>query len=376
MRRIAGDESLHDAHETFDGAQDSDQLLLEPPPQLKPCNMSVSNSESESEDDSWIDDGDSILELTLETMLKKLYEKQSECKNIPSGVKGYDNATGGFQEPDLVIIAARPRIGKSALIGSFMTKAAEHGKKALLFSLEMEKRQIMERMIINKGRFDSSYLRRGGFMLNHRQKDEVKRGIGVGASAMKKIASNMAICDRSNLNISDLRRLAHEHKRKHGLDIIFVDYIQLVHGTKASKGRDRHIEVGEVSRGLKDLAKELSVPIVAGAQLSRGPAPTGRTKHKRPTLNDLRESGSLEQDADIVVALDREVDEMGVVGPEGEAALTILKYRHGAGKSLQIYYTGKYFEFRSVEEPPQDQPHPHQQINHPIRKPPKIRHPL
>ncbi|MEX2421167.1 MAG: replicative DNA helicase, partial [Actinomycetota bacterium] len=221
-------------------------------------------------------------------MIEKLAEQNSEVTGLATGFDDLDRLTAGLQPQNLIILAARPAMGKSSLVlGISHFVSTRLGKPSILFSLEMSKHEIVNRLLSSEARIDSSRLRTG------RLEDSDWRKLGDALGALSE--APLYIDDTPSITLMEIRAKSRRLKQKQGLDLIIVDYLQLMqsHGRPES----RQQEVAEISRGLKMLAKELDVPVIALSQLSR--QPESRTD-KRPMLADLRESGSIEQDADIV----------------------------------------------------------------------------
>src|SRR5437773_224960 len=215
---------------------------------------------------------------------------------IPTGYTEFDNLTSGLQNSDLVIIAARPSMGKTALSLNIATHAAVAAKKTVgLFSLEMSSDQLLLRILCSEARIDAHKLRTG--FLNKEEWSKIAHVLGVLTQ------SKIFIDDTAGLSLLEMRAKARRLKAEHGLDLLIVDYLQLMWGGKA-RFENRQQEISSISRGLKGLAKELDIPLIALSQLSR--APETRSGDHRPQLSDLRESGSIEQDADLVAFIFRE----------------------------------------------------------------------
>ena len=284
----------------------------------------------------------SLIESSILDLDQKLDSDMSSM-GISTGIQILDENMGGYQPPNKIVVAARPGVGKSALICKSVIAALGQGKRVDVFSLEMSNQQLIQRMILNLARIDSSFMTLGGgdmnIMVRNRKKDQIR-------TAARKLYENggdLLMCDFKELAIDQLTSLSKEARRP---DIIFVDYLQLIRGDKESRGRERHVEVASVSRGLKILAKDLWVPVVAAAQIRR----PGGDSPRPPTVNDLRESGSIEQDADQVILLHREEisrpDGKGKSLPgEGEVEIILAKNRHGKTCVLSQFYIGKYYDF-------------------------------
>ncbi len=260
---------------------------------------------------------------------------------VPTGYTDLDEMTGGFQRGDLVIIAARPSMGKTSLVtGMALHAAIAHQTPAAIFSLEMSKDQIVQRMLCHEALVDLGRLRRG------RLSDDDFVRLAQAAGHLN--TAPIWIDESGSLNVLEMRAKARRLKADQPeIGMIIVDYIQLMQSSGKSENRQQ--EVSDISRGLKSLAKELNVPIIALSQLSR--APEQRTDH-RPQLSDLRESGSIEQDADLVMFLyrperyvtDMEAEEKGIVG---RAELIIGKQRNGPTGTVELFFRKECTRFES-----------------------------
>jgi replicative DNA helicase len=276
--------------------------------------------------------------------LELLASGDSSVTGTPSGFIDLDAITGGFQPGNLIIIAARPGMGKSGLVINIADHVASANDKAVaLFSLEMSEMEIAQRMIASRARIPSDKLRKGQFA-----KSDWQRVVRAGNQLEK---ARLWIDDSSDLGILDLRAKA---RRLHaseaagdgqGLGLIIVDYLQLM---RADDMRANRVEqVGQMSRGLKILARELEVPVIALSQLSR--APEQRTgKDKRPILSDLRESGNLEQDADLVAFIYREEYYEDEPEDPGVAELIVRKNRHGPTDTVRLAFKEPYASFTNL----------------------------
>lgn len=277
-------------------------------------------------------------------LLEQSYEKAAELasskgmmRGIGSGFRGLDNILGGFQNSDLVILASRPSVGKSALVLDFALHAGVDLKKCVgIFSLEMSNNQVMDRLLamqVNVGLWD---LRMG----NLKDDSFVRLGDAMGILS----ESNIYIDDTPGLNINEIRTKCRRLKIEKGLDMVIVDYLQLIAGNTKE---NRVQEVSEISRFLKLLAKELDVPVIAAAQLSR--AIESRTD-RRPQLSDLRESGSIEQDADIVMFLQREEVFNPDTQRKGIGDLIVAKHRNGPTGAVELYFHREQARYRQLEK--------------------------
>ncbi|MFM2423837.1 MAG: hypothetical protein RLZZ70_224 [Candidatus Parcubacteria bacterium] len=280
--------------------------------------------------------------------LKDAWEKfeylsanKDERRGVPSGFTGLDNLLGGFQRSDLIILAARPGMGKTTLALDIARNAAlGHGASVGIFSLEMSSQQLVERMLASESGVDSWNLRNG------RLKDDSE--YTALQEAMAKLDSApIYIVDEPALNIVKMRSSARRLKNEHGLNLIVVDYLQLMSPT-ATKSSDSMVQqVTEISRSLKILARELNVPVIALSQLSRAVEQRGG----KPRLSDLRDSGSIEQDADVVMFIHRE-DKQNKDQPAERpniAEILVEKHRHGAVGSAELYFDGKHVRFLNLD---------------------------
>jgi len=278
----------------------------------------------------------SIIKTTFKT-IDELSEKRELITGIPTGFVEFDELTSGLQSSDLIIVAARPAMGKT----SFCMNIAQYvglktGKTVGVFSLEMSKEQLVLRMLCGEARVDMHKLR-SGFLS---EKDWAKLVQGVSDMSQAKIF----IDDTASISVMEMRAKTRRLKLEHGLDLVIVDYLQLMQG----RGRfdNRTQEISNISRSLKGLAKELNVPVVALSQLSR--ATESRGGH-RPQLSDLRESGALEQDADLVVFIFREEEYNATPDNRGIAELVIGKQRNGPTGSIKMAFIKEYTRFENLE---------------------------
>jgi len=273
--------------------------------------------------------------------IERLQESKSGITGVSTGFPDIDRLTSGLQKGDLCIVAGRPSMGKTAWVMNVAQNAAiEHNIPVALFSLEMSKEQLVQRMLCSEGRVDSQRLRRGELT-----DEEYKR---LAAAAGHLNTAPVWIDDSPGSTVLEMRAKARRLKAETDIGLLVIDYMQLM----ASHGRteSRVQEVSEISRGLKALARELEVPVVALSQLSR--APEQRTD-RRPQLSDLRESGSIEQDADLVMFLYRPEYYYGTVDKdgnslEGKAELVISKQRNGPTGTVELFFHKAYTRFDSV----------------------------
>ena len=281
----------------------------------------------------------------VETNLKKIEElnlKNLTVTGVPTSFTELDHLTSGFQEGELTIIAARPSMGKTALSLNMALSACLEGRKVAFFSLEMAKDQVLMRLFSLAGKVPLSHLKNGQIA-----SDEWDNLVYAG-SRLSKI--DFFVDDSSFLSPFELRSRARRMKLQKGLDLLFVDYLQLMGLKESMESRER--EVSEISRLLKAIAKELKIPVVALSQLNRGVE--GRS-NRRPLLSDLRESGSIEQDADVIMMLYRE-DYYNNESKKGQAELILNKQRNGPTGVVHLKWEPQLGSFENyvpiVEESP------------------------
>lgn len=272
--------------------------------------------------------------------LEKLYDQRSHVTGVPTGFKDLDGILAGLHRGDLIVLAARPSVGKTALALNIAVNAAKSGATTAVFSLEMSSEQLVQRILCAEARVDSQKLRTGYLA------DEDWPLL---MQAMGRLGSiPLAVDDTPSIGILEVRAKARRLLRGVDNGLIIVDYLQLMqpHGRRSE---NRQVEIAEISRGLKILAKELNCPVIALSQLSR--AVEQRTS-KRPMLSDLRESGAIEQDADVVMFIDRNTDpnaqdEPGRP-PKGEAEVIVAKHRNGRTDSCRLVYLDRFTRFQSL----------------------------
>lgn len=269
--------------------------------------------------------------------VEQLYENQGGLTGISTGFSDLDQLTSGLQPSDLVLVAARPSMGKTAFTLNIATYAALHDSSVAFFSLEMSKEQLVQRMICSEGGIDSQRLRTGGLL-----DEEWTQLI---ATADRLSTAKIYIDDTPGITVMELRSKARRLKAEHGLDLVIIDYLQLMQGRSARSGDNRQQEISEISRSLKALARELGVPVVALSQLSRS---VESRQVKKPMLSDLRESGSLEQDADIVMFLYREDYYNQETENKNITEVIIAKHRNGPIDTVRLFFHKEYTKFRSV----------------------------
>ncbi|MBQ6298131.1 MAG: replicative DNA helicase [Selenomonadaceae bacterium] len=265
-----------------------------------------------------------------------ILDNPGKMLGIPSGFLDLDKVLNGFKKSDLIILAARPSMGKTALALNIATNAAS-AHSVMIFSLEMSKLQLGIRLLSSASRVNSHYLNTGNI-----NNDDLIKVINdlIELSNLK-----IYINDKSNLSLMELQKKAHRLKRKYGLDLMVIDYMQLIQASKEYRG-NRVQEMSEISRGLKTLARELNVPILALSQLSRN---VEMRLEKKPQLSDLRESGSIEQDADIVMFLYRdEYYNPDDTNNANIAELIIAKNRNGPTKSIRLRFDKEITRFDNL----------------------------
>jgi len=280
--------------------------------------------------------------------IEQLQSGQGAVTGVPSGFVDLDRLTAGFQRADLVIVAARPSMGKTALILNVIQHAAiEHNIGVGIFSLEMSKDQLVQRLLCSEGLVDAQRLRRG--QLRDDDYPKLARAAGLLGTAPIWIDDSAAITPLA------MRSKARRLKADHNIGMIVVDYLQLMQGPTNAESRQQ--EISQISRSLKALAKELDIPVVALSQLSR--APDQRAGDHKPQLSDLRESGAIEQDADVVMFIFRQEMYDGPTDKDGNslegiAELIVGKQRNGPTGTVPLYFKKEYtrFDNRTAREGP------------------------
>ncbi len=267
--------------------------------------------------------------------LERLSKEGVSLTGTPSGFRDLDEITGGFQPGNLIVLAARPAMGKSALATNMAENAAvDHGKAVALFSLEMSDGELAQRFIASRGKISGESLRKG------RVKPE--QWPKVLAATEKLTKAPLFIDDSSDLGVLELRAKARRLHQRHPLGLLIVDYLQLM---RAEDPRDGRVEqVGKMSRGLKILARELHIPVIAISQLSRA---VEARPDKRPLMSDLRESGNIEQDADLVMFVYRDEYYNKESEKQGIAEVLIGKHRNGPIGSVELTFLDRYPKFMS-----------------------------
>jgi replicative DNA helicase len=271
--------------------------------------------------------------------IDQLYEQGREISGLRTSFRDFDRMTSGLQPSELIIIAARPSMGKTAFATNIAQNAAVHdGKVVAIFSLEMSKESLLRRMLASEACVGARKLQTGTMRREDRHALTESLGRLVGAG--------IHIDDTPGIGLAEMRAKARRLMREFGLDLILVDYLQLMSGPKSE---NRTQEVGSISRGLKALAKELKVPVVALSQLSR--QSEQRTGDKRPRLSDLRESGAIEQDADVVAFIHREeYYDRDNEDLKGRAEIIIAKQRNGPTGDFGLVWLADYTRFDNYAE--------------------------
>ena len=267
--------------------------------------------------------------------MEELYKRRELVTGLPTGFREFDEMTTGLHPSELIIIAARPSVGKTSFcLGLAQHAALKQDRVAAVFSLEMSKEQIAIRMICSEARVDLRRLRSG--YLTQEEIGQIAKSISLLSRA------RIFVDDSSTITPLEMRSKARRLKAEHGLDLIVIDYLQLI---SFPGYENRNLEISAISRSLKALSKELEVPVVALSQLSRA---SESRKDRRPQLSDLRESGSIEQDADLVAFLQRE-EMFDENAEEGMAELIIGKQRNGPTGSIKLAFIKEYTRFENLE---------------------------
>lgn len=270
--------------------------------------------------------------------IEELYENKKSITGLTTGFVDIDKKTSGFHKSDLILVAARPAMGKSAFALNLAQNAAIKASASVaIFSLEMSKEQLMLRMLASESMVSLNKIQHG-----HLNEEEWTKLAG----AMLPLSqAKIFFDDTAGISITEMRSKCRRLKIESGLDIILVDYLQLMQGDKKTENRQQ--EISEISRNLKMMAKELDCPVIALSQLSR--APEMRTDH-RPILSDLRESGAIEQDADLVMFLYRDEYYHPDSDKKNVAELIISKHRHGETGTIELFWAGEYQKFLDYEK--------------------------
>ncbi|MCM3715960.1 replicative DNA helicase [Halalkalibacter oceani] len=282
----------------------------------------------------------SIKDVLIETYdkIEMLQHHKGDITGIPTGFVELDRMTAGFQRNDLIIVAARPSVGKTAFaLNISQNVATRTDENVAIFSLEMGASQLVQRMLCAEGNIDAQRMRTGA--LNTEDWQKLTMAMGSLAKA------GIYIDDTPGIKVNDIRAKCRRLKQEHGLGMIMIDYLQLIQGSGRS-GENRQQEVSEISRSLKAIARELEVPVIALSQLSRG---VESRQDKRPMMSDIRESGSIEQDADIVAFLyrddyyDKETENQNII------EIIIAKQRNGPVGTVELAFVKEYNKFVNLD---------------------------
>lgn len=293
----------------------------------------------------------SMEELCVSTKedLEKLAKHKGEILGVPSGFRDIDKLFCGFRPGDVIVLAARPGVGKTSFALNMAVKSAKLGTSVAFFSLEMSAEQLTQRILSSEAGVELSKIRSG--MLGAADWSQIN-------PTLQELGHlDMLIDDTPGLSILEARaKVRRQFRHIIGTDkkgLVIVDYLQLMTPPVARRDGNRSVEVGEITRGLKVLAKDLGVPILALSQLNRSVETRG-TKSKRPMLSDLRESGTIEQDADIVLFIDRSMNEEEAESSErpdmGEAVIQVAKHRNGPQKDIWLSFNGEFTRFGDLDQ--------------------------
>jgi replicative DNA helicase len=267
--------------------------------------------------------------------LEELYGRGESITGVPTGYHDLDEQLAGLQPSNLVVVGARPSMGKTALALGFAANAAVQGTPVLFFSLEMSHLEIAQRVLCAEARVDAARMRNGRLLDGDWPK--ISHAIGRIGNAP------LHIDDNPNVTVMDIRARARRMKAREGLGLVVVDYLQLMSGRLSAE--NRQVEISEISRGLKILARELEIPVVALSQLSRN---LESRSDKRPMLADLRESGAIEQDADVVMFIYRDEVYNPDSADRGSAEVIIAKHRNGPTGSVELAFVANYARFANM----------------------------
>jgi len=278
--------------------------------------------------------------------IDKIHKEKGALRGLSTGFRDLDAKLAGLQKSDLIILAARPSMGKTSLALNMAEQiAVEEKTPVAFFSLEMSKEQLVDRLISSQAGVDSWKLRTG----NLSDDDFPKIGYAMGTLS----EAPFFIDDSPGLNVTEIRAKARRLQMEQPLGVIFVDYLQLIEGRTRSGDANRVQEISEISRSLKTLARELNVPVVAMSQLSRA---VEHRNDRRPQLSDLRESGSIEQDADVVMFIYREDYYEENSEKKGVTEILIRKHRNGPIGNVELYFNAEQMRFRDLAKTPKSSP--------------------
>ena len=289
----------------------------------------------------------SLQSVVLEAIeeIEKASQNTDGISGVPTGFFDLDKLTSGWQRSDMIVIAARPAMGKTAFVLSMARNTAvDYGKAVALFSLEMSSVQLVKRLISSESRINAEKLRKGNL-----REDEFQQ---LHSRITKLATAPIFIDDTAGLSVFDLRAKCRRLKMQHNIELVIIDYLQLMSAKDGKGGGNREQEISTISRSIKEIAKELNIPIIALSQLSRSVEQRGGDK--RPILSDLRESGAIEQDADIVGFIYRP-DYYGFLEDEdgnpnnGIGEIIIAKHRNGATDRVRLRFVQEYARFENIE---------------------------
>jgi replicative DNA helicase len=271
--------------------------------------------------------------------LERLYNQKGYITGVETGFNDLDYKTSGFHKSDLIIVAARPAMGKSAFVLNIATHAATNGNiPTIIFNLEMSKEQLANRILCSEAMVDSNKIRTG--------KIDDNEWIKLANASGRLAEAPIYIDDTPGISITEIRAKCRKLKLEKGIGLVIIDYLQLVEGS-GKKNSSREQEISEISRSLKILAKELDVPVIALSQLSRS---AEKRDDKRPMLSDLRESGAIEQDADIVMFLYRDDYYNEDSEKKNTAEVILAKHRGGSTGTVELGWLGNYTKFVNLEK--------------------------
>lgn len=270
--------------------------------------------------------------------IEKASKSKGTVTGIPTGFIDLDYKLSGLQPSDLILVAARPSMGKTAFVLNIAQYVAfKKDRATAIFSLEMSKEQLVNRLFSLESQVDAQALRTGNM------KDSDWEKLIEGAGIIGK--SKLIIDDTPGISVSELRSKCRKYKLEHGLDLIIIDYLQLMTGSVGKRSESRQQEISEISRSLKGLARELNVPVIALSQLSRA---VESRPDKRPMLSDLRESGAIEQDADVVMFIYRDEYYNKDSEYKKQAEIIIAKQRNGPVGTVHLAWLGEYTKFANL----------------------------
>ena len=279
-----------------------------------------------------------IVQSALER-IEEIAMSSESIMGVPTGFIDLDYKLSGLQKSDLVLIAARPSMGKTAFVLNIAQHAAlRHNKVVAIFSLEMSSQQLINRLFALEGRIDGELIR-----TSSKLKDDDWRRLVESAGVIG--GSNLILDDTSGISVAEIRSKCRKFSLEKGLDMIIIDYLQLMSGGKGNENRQQ--EISEITRSLKGLARELEVPVVVLSQLSRGPE---ARQDKRPMLSDLRESGAIEQDADVCMFIYRDEYYNNESEKKGIAEINIAKQRNGPVGTVELAWLPQYTRFANLKK--------------------------